>query len=133
MVYCDHDVVLSKTAVVKDTLEKAGYESEVVRDAEDELKRVIDVEWSHNKQGDAESGGIGLVDSDGINGAIKTSRFVESTIRAPRMTNLKDLSKLEKMMKKKYTTKQVRAYYPHIPSRTVKIEHNPALVSAPSI
>jgi len=64
--------------------------------------------------------------------SVARSKFVESTIS---MTNLTigHISLLEKTFRQNYIPPQLRAFYPHVPSKTIKIEHNPALLQAEAV
>uniref|UniRef100_A0A7S1V5S7 HMA domain-containing protein n=1 Tax=Grammatophora oceanica TaxID=210454 RepID=A0A7S1V5S7_9STRA len=57
------------------------------------------------------------------------SKFVESTLLISNLS-LNHLRVLEKSLRQNYVSSQLRAFYPHVPSKTVKLEHNPELLQA---
>ena len=125
VVYVDHNTLLTSAEDVKKALEKGGgYVADIRVDAGAELKRL-----GVGK----ESNGAARQGSHINELGIRMSRFVETTLHLPSLQTLDEVRKLERIMRKHYLQAQVRAFYPHIPSRTVKVEHNPKAVSAPNI
>lgn len=59
---------------------------------------------------------------------IGRSRYVESTISVEGLSHL-DVKTVEKAISQNFIRAQVRAVYPNIVSQTVKVEHDPKLVS----
>jgi copper chaperone CopZ len=55
------------------------------------------------------------------------SKYVESTLFVSNLT-LRHVPLITKALKQNYIRAQVRAFYPHVPSRIVKVEHNPELL-----
>eukprot|EP00547_Thalassionema_nitzschioides_P001762 CAMPEP_0194215920 /NCGR_PEP_ID=MMETSP0156-20130528/18048_1 /TAXON_ID=33649 /ORGANISM="Thalassionema nitzschioides, Strain L26-B" /LENGTH=1072 /DNA_ID=CAMNT_0038944565 /DNA_START=46 /DNA_END=3261 /DNA_ORIENTATION=+ len=60
------------------------------------------------------------------------SKFVESTLFVKKLT-LDHIAMLEKTFRKNYIPAQLRAFYPHVPSKTIKLEHNPSLLKVESV
>lgn len=63
---------------------------------------------------------------------VARSKFVESTLVLTNLT-LSHLSVLEKCFSQNYIRAQLRAFYPHVPSKTMKIEHDPRLLQADAV
>ena len=64
------------------------------------------------------------------------SNFVESTLSINGDTasfTVKSKETVEKIMRQQYGTNEIRALHLHIPSRTLKVEHDPELVDAETI
>jgi len=132
IVYVDHDTLLTSAEDIKRALERGRYVVVIRVDAVAELKRLA---------GDREGKGSSVDLSSGENAmaslGIRKSTFVESTLYLPSMITLDSVRRLEKTMRRNYVKAQVRAFYPHIPSRTLKVEHDPTddlnAVSAPDL
>jgi copper chaperone CopZ len=60
---------------------------------------------------------------------IGRSKYVESTIRMDQLGNLQQLRLVETTIRQNFIRSQVRAIYPNLQSQTIKVEHNPKLVS----
>ena len=125
IVYVDHDTLLTSADDVQSALEKGGYVADIRVDAGAELRRLG---VGKEANGAAHREGSHVNDL-----GIRMSRFVETTLHLPSLQTLDEVRRLERAMRKNYLQAQVRAFYPHIPSRTVKVEHDPKTVAAPDI
>jgi Cd2+/Zn2+-exporting ATPase len=61
--------------------------------------------------------------------AIGRSKYVESTLSLAEMTTTKQLHAVQKAIVQSFIRAQVRAIYPNVVSRTIKVEHDPKFVS----
>lgn len=125
IVYVDHDTLLTSADDVQSALEKGGYVADIRVDAGAELRR-LGVGRETNGAADRQGSHVNDL-------GIRMSRFVETTLHLPSLQTLDEVRRLERAMRKHYLQAQVRAFYPHIPSRTVKVEHDPKTVAAPDI
>ena len=110
VVYVDHGYRTSSAPAIRNALAQAGYPCSVQRD-----------------------GGAGEACAIPGVGTVAPSKFVESTLMLPYLDDLDRVRRLERFMRKSYVKSQVRAFFPHVPSRTIKVEHDPRLVTAPQI
>jgi len=60
------------------------------------------------------------------------SKFVESTLSLSNLTN-DNIGMIEEAFRQNYVAAQLRAFYPHVPSKTIKLEHNPSLLDVERI
>lgn len=61
--------------------------------------------------------------------SLARSKFVESTLSVENLTT-RHTHLLEKSFRQNYIPAQLRAFYPNVQSKTIKIEHNPSLLKA---
>ena len=108
VVYVEHDVAKIQATTLHQMLGQ-DYVNTIAADAADEIQQRATMALT-----------------------VAKSKFVESTLF---MTNLsiKQLPLLEKSIRQHFIPPQLRAFYPHIPSKTIKLEHNPQLLQAEGI
>lgn len=148
LVYVDHDPFRISASLLADALNRERFGAKVRRDGGRNLPQGVGAQIK-NAQGPGirlnatdelkrpEAAKIGGKDHSPPLSAddlgVRMSRFVESTLHLPSMTMLDEVQRLERMMRQNYSLDQVRAFYPHIPSRTVKLEHDPKLLEATTV
>jgi len=65
---------------------------------------------------------------------LKRSKYVESTLILPDMTTTADIRAIQGFLHShRYLPEKIRAFYPNLPSRSIKIEHDPNLISASTV
>jgi copper chaperone CopZ len=64
--------------------------------------------------------------------SVAPSKYVASTLTITNLT-LRHVSILEKALHQNYIRAQLRAFYPHVPSKTLKLEHDPRLLQADAV
>jgi len=144
VVFVDHDPSIITADLLMKALNEDRFGATIVRDGELDLvdsrggghcSSKKDCDCHQNSCGDqshdpsSSSFGSNLQD-------MPRSRFVESTIFIQGMvtlTNKEDLRPIEKLMQQNFFRGQLRAYHLHAPSRTLKAEHDPRLLSAEKI
>lgn len=148
LVYVDHDPFRISASLLADALNRERFGAKVRRDGGRNLPQGVGAQIKN-----AKGPGIRLNATDELKRpeaakiggkdhspplsaddlGVRMSRFVESTLHLPSMTMLDEVQRLERMMRQNYSLDQVRAFYPHIPSRTVKLEHDPKLLEATTV
>mmetsp|Transcript_17193 Transcript_17193/g.26613 ORF Transcript_17193/g.26613 Transcript_17193/m.26613 type:complete len:1152 (+) Transcript_17193:114-3569(+) len=63
---------------------------------------------------------------------VARSKYVESTLILSNLS-LAHIRLIEKSFTQNYIRAQVRAFYPHVPSHTIKVEHNPTLLNIKTV
>jgi copper ion binding protein len=64
--------------------------------------------------------------------SVAPSKYVASTLTITNLT-LRHVPILEKALHQNYIRAQLRAFYPHVPSKTLKLEHDPRLLQADAV
>ena len=108
VVYVEHNVALISAQQLSEHL-MPQYENKIAADAQDEIAQRATTSLS-----------------------LARSKFVESTLSMTNLT-LAHISLLEKTFRQNYIPAQLRAFYPHVPSKTIKMEHNPSLLHAEAV
>jgi len=123
LVYVEHESLDFSIKEIAQELDQQGFSTTIKKDGN---KKVL---VPNNDESTALSSGQGDSRDDHIK--IIPSKFVESTLIARSMICTEDINTIRKVFENcKFIPQQVRAFYPCIPSRTIKIEHDPKLVSA---
>lgn len=99
VVIVDHDIGLCKS----DDIVIPGYNLSVVKRAEDKLQ------------------------ADSLFQLQTKSKYVESTLAITHLQH-RHVPLLQSVLKQNYIRAQVRAFFPNIPSQTIKVEHDPELL-----
>ena len=60
------------------------------------------------------------------------SAFFETTLLVSNLT-LQHVPIMERAIQQHYVATQIRAFHPHVPSKTIKVQHNPTLLQATTI
>jgi hypothetical protein len=107
MVYVQHDIGLIEAQSIAFQLTKEGFPSEIVVDGAVQLRRV------------ARDNTKTLT--------VVRSEFVESTVLVSHLRH-QDMTTLQNIFRQNYRRDQVRAFFAHVPSHTIKLEHNPELL-----
>ena len=116
VVYVDHNPNEISATHLAEHLTKEGFTAIVTKDG----NGVQDTEGNIGN-------GISLDTKEEI-------KFVESTLRAPSLETVEDADYVTQVLEENdYLYQKVRFVSPNIASRTIKIEHNPVLVSAQHI
>lgn len=108
VIYIEHNVSLVTANQISSLLQKACANT-VVTDAEDEIVQRAATAMS-----------------------VVPSKYVASTITVTNLT-LRHVTILEKAFTQNYIRAQLRAFYPHVPSKTCKLEHDPRLLRADAV
>mmetsp|Transcript_31 Transcript_31/g.60 ORF Transcript_31/g.60 Transcript_31/m.60 type:complete len:1166 (-) Transcript_31:70-3567(-) len=110
VVYVEHDTIeISATQITKVLKEVAEYETSISTDA------VQDIQERNTSALQ-----------------VARSKYVESTLILTNLS-LAHMRLIEKTFTQNYIRAQVRAFYPHVPSHTIKVEHNPSLLNITSV
>jgi len=64
--------------------------------------------------------------------SVAPSKYVASTLSVTNLS-LNHIKLLEKTLHQNYIRAQLRAFYPHVPSKTLKLEHDPRLLQVDSV
>lgn len=107
-IHVDHDLFSVTSSGLSEALASA-YPSSVTKTAEQSIEG---------------EGGFTTVELDQIG----RSKFVESTVTVEGL-NPRDVKRVEKEIAENFIRAQVRAIYPNVVSETIKVEHDPELVS----
>ena len=108
VVYIEHDVSKVKAKTIRETLAPL-YSNSIAGDAQDEIAQRTSTALT-----------------------VARSKYVESTLAMSNLT-LQHIPLLEKTIRQNYIPAQLRAFYPHVVSKTVKLEHNPQLLQAEAV
>ena len=142
MVYIDHNPDDISAADLAKALNSNGFGAVVTKDGGVSalgLESAANVgngnnsgSCSHDHSHDHAGEGTPLLSSK--NGNTMT-KFVESTLFIPSLSSNKESDKIEALLEQRQLFKKnmIRAIAPNVSSSTVKIEHNPSLVSAQTI
>ena len=132
VVYVDHDPGVISAGLLMRALNEERFGAEVLTDG--------GVELMHGGGGDTSQHNSSQVAASSLEeiALLPKSRFVESTILIPGMITSNNDKKevllpIEKLMRQNFFKGQLRAFHAHAPSRTLKVEHNPDLLSAERI
>ena len=108
VVYIEHDVSVVSAAKLSGSL-LFLYSNSIVKDAQDEIALRANAALS-----------------------VARSKFVETTLEFTNLT-VGHVPILENAFRQNYVSSQLRAFYPHVPSKTIKVEHNPELLQATTL
>ncbi len=144
VVFVDHDPSIITADLLMKALNEDKFGATIVRDGELDLvenshgghcSSKKDCDCNHHSCGDRSHDQSSTSFGSNLQ-EMPRSRFVESTILIQGMvtlTNKEDLRPIEKIMQQNFFKGQLRAYHLHAPSRTLKAEHDPQLLSAEKI
>lgn len=108
MVYVDHDAKQVSAVDLVNFLKQEGFEAVVKKDGSTQF---------HDR----------TIATSGLN-------YVESTLKTPSLETTEDLDYVTQVLEEHdYLYEKIRFVFPNISSRTIKIEHNPLLVSAQNV
>lgn len=107
-VYVEHEFAQMSAQGVKEALEGDGFDCRIVKDAE------ADAIVSKNR-------------------STIMSKYVESTFMVPSLIESSVAERLRHVLREQYSKDHMSHSEVHLPSKTVKIDHNPQLLSADSL
>lgn len=103
--YVHHEFRLISASGIKDALDSKRFDCQILKDAGDDFRLKPTV----------------------------MSKYVESTFLVESLFEAKDANNLKIIMSERYTKDQIPHSDVHMPSKTIKVDHNPTLVSASAL
>lgn len=134
VVFIDHDPDVISATVMASALNEQKFGAEILTDGGLDL-----INKKESSDADYTSSSSSTIPKNLLD--IPRSKFVESTFFIPGMiiySNTRDnimmeSNPIDKLIRQNFFKDQLRAFHLHAPSRTLKVEHNPELLSAEKI
>ncbi len=145
MVYVDHDPNVITVSDMADHLNREGFGATIKKDGGAQVLRKrggqvqvdldMPVESSQTGGQMTQENHCTLHQEQLVMTSSSTPNFVESTLMAPSLSAMEDAECIEDVLDGAdlFTKNKIRYVEPNIASRTIKVEHNPKLVSAQSV
>ena len=119
IVYVDHDDNISVMEMVEN-LNQGGFQAKVIRNG----AQCINPNFGDDK-------GLNHMEASPL---VLKSNYVESILIVPEMSSQSHINDIQIVLKRQNLLPiGIRAFYPHVLSRSIKLEHNPNITTVPTI